>query len=765
MTMTSSSRIPKFFKRSVRERVALLRERGVIDDEVYQTLLDGAQVLSPSGADRLVENVVGVFGLPLALALNFRINDRPYIVPMVVEEPSIVAGVSSAAKLVGSGEGFVVESGDSLLIGQIQIVDVDDSTRARARLLDAREEILELANSLHTRMVARGGGARDMKVVVHPTETYGDMVVVHLLVDTRDAMGANLVNTMCEGVASLIERVAGGRVLLRILSNLTDRALVRAKATIPLELLAGKGYDGAEVRDGIIQASELARIDPYRAATHNKGIMNGVDAVAIAVGNDWRAIEAAAHAYAGLGRSYTSLTRWYSDPHGNLVGTIELPLKVGTVGGSIQANPAVEICLRILNVDSARELAEVMAAVGLAQNFAALRALVTDGIQSGHMKLHARSVATAAGAPDHIFESVVQKLVESKEIKVWHAERIIAKLNGAEPDDDNAEQVKIAGEGWGHGKAIITGEHAVVYGAHAIAAPISLAVKATVEIRKSGPVRLVIPKWSVEEELNGGVAPVRDSLQESLDVMLRHLDLRDQPMQITLHPNIPRAMGLGSSASMAVALIRALSESFKLGLDDDEINKLAYESETVAHGTPSGLDNTVATHGKLLVYKRGENGQPPTFRALEPAQPIPVVVGITGKQSLTAATVGRVRESWQREPALYESIFKQIDGLSLEAAKAIEAGNFERLGDLMNVNHGLLNALQVSCKQVEELVELARSAGALGAKLTGGGGGGSIVALCPGRQDVVADAIRYAGYEAVVANLGERHEHPRADDA
>jgi hydroxymethylglutaryl-CoA reductase len=421
MSEDDPSRIPEFYKYSLEDRLRILRERDLLDDDDYALLRSGRQALQPKGADRMVENVIGVFGLPIGLGLNFRINGKPYVVPLVVEEPSIIAALSSEAKVIGAAGGFEAESTEPVLIGQVQIVGVESASKAKAALLQAKDEILNLANSLQPRLVARGGGARDIEVHVHSSTNVGDMVVLHLLVDTRDAMGANLVNSMCEGIASLTERLTGGKVFLRILSNLSDRSLARARAVIPAELLAGKGYAGEDVRDGIILASEFARVDPYRATTHNKGVMNGIDAVALATGNDWRAIEAAAHAYAGRGAAYTSLTSWQRSQHGDLVGSIELPLKVGTVGGPLQSNPAVGVNMRMLGVESARELSEVMASVGLAQNFAALRALVTQGIQQGHMTLHARSVAMAAGAPPEIFDRVVEELVDSGDIKVWKA--------------------------------------------------------------------------------------------------------------------------------------------------------------------------------------------------------------------------------------------------------------------------------------------------------------------------------------------------------
>jgi len=746
------SRFPAFYKLSVSDRVRIIHERGWLSSEDYAALASGEHTLKVHKADKMIENVVGVMGLPVGLGLNFLVNGQDYIVPLVVEEPSIVAALSSAAKVVRGAGGFNVESTEPVLIGQVQVVDVPRPAHAKAILLQRKDELLNLANSLHPQMVARGGGAQDLEVHLHARAEGGDMLVVHLLVDTRDAMGANLVNTMCEGVATLVESMTGGRVFLRILSNLADRAMVCARCVIPAADLATKGHSGEEVRDGIVLANEFASIDPYRATTHNKGIMNGVDAVALATGNDWRAIEAAAHAYAARGGRYTSLTRWYKGEQGELVGELEMPMKVGIVGGSLQSNATVALDLRLLGVKSARELAEVMGAVGLAQNFSALRALVTDGIQQGHMTLHARSVAIAAGASAEIFDTVVERLVESGEIKIWKAQEIVVQVR--KEARGIADQHAPDERACGHGKIILLGEHAVVYGSHAIAAPVPLAVRATVQDTSSGVVDMLIPRWGVEYRLNLDPAH-RDSFQRSLGIIFDTLGLIDASVRIEVFPSVPRAMGLGGSAAMAVAVIRALDRHFKLDLSDAQVNALAYRCEEVAHGAPSGVDNTVATYGKLVLYKRAvPPEEAPTMRELTIARPIPLVIGISGKESLTACSVGNVRQAWQRSPVLYENIFRQIDQLTLQGVEAMQQYDLEHLGDLMNICHGLLNALRVSSRELEELVQIAREHGALGAKLTGGGGGGSIIALCPHDRERVMAAMRDAGYQAMEVDLG-----------
>ena len=745
-----NSCIPSFHKLSIEERVRAIRDLGLISQEDYKNLLAGRTVLSVDDAGAMIENVVGVMGLPVGLGLNFRINDKDYVVPMAVEEPSIVAAVSYAAKTVRSSGGFTTSSTEPILIGQIQVIDVPHPSQARAKLLQRKGEVLNLANSLQPRLVARGGGARDLEVIIHPAAADSvEMLVVHLLVDTCDAMGANLVNTMCEGVASLVEGISGGKVFLRILSNLADRSMVRASMRVSIDELTNNGFDGEQVRDGIIIAAEFANIDPYRAATHNQGIMNGIDAVALATGNDWRAVEASAHAYAARGNNYTSLTRWYKDNAGCLVGEIELPLKVGIVGGSLESNPTVDLNLRLLNVASARELAEVMGAVGLAQNFAALRALVTEGIQQGHMTLHARSVVSAAGTPPELFDTVVERVVESGEIKVWKAKELLQQVqveagSGAQ-EISAAERATMA---CGHGKIILFGEHAVVYGSRAIAAPVPLAVHARVVDTADG-VWLVMPRWGMEHRLREDPRK-RSSIEETAALLLEGLGLAGRGMRIEVYSQIPRAMGLGGSAAVAVAILRALNNHFELGLSDEKINQMAFKAEQVAHGTPSGIDNTVATYGRPILYRAGS---PPEIEELHFPRPLDFVIGITGNESLTAKTVARVREAREKNRAVIDRVFKGIDVLTGQALAAIRRYDLERLGDLMNVCHGLLNSLQVSSWELEELVQIARENGALGAKLTGGGGGGSMIALCPQNPDRIVRAMNDAGYQGMVVSI------------
>ncbi|MEZ5596227.1 MAG: hydroxymethylglutaryl-CoA reductase, degradative [Pseudomonadales bacterium] len=726
-----SSRIPNFFQLSIQERITALVRNGFLTAEDEALLAAGNGTLRTRTADKMIENVVGVFGLPVGVALNFLINDRDYVIPLVVEEPSIVAGLSGAARMARAGGGFRCNSPEPILMGQVQVVGVNNVPAAIAALQGARDRILHAANALHPNMVARGGGARDIHVEHHIAPESGqDMVVLQVFVDTREAMGANLVNTMCEGIAPLAAELTGGRVHLRILSNLTDRSVVHATVRFAPDALVTSDFTGEQVRDGIILANDLARVDPYRAATHNKGIMNGVDAVAIATGNDWRAIEAGAHAWAARDGRYRALTRWYRDVDGALAGEISIPIKVGTVGGSLETNPAVRINHHLLGSPSAAELAGILGVVGLAQNFAALRSLSTRGIQANHMKLHARSVVSTAGVPAQLHEKVVEALVSSGEIKVWKAREIAAAMGN---QTINATRVSACG------KSILLGEHAVVYGQPALAVPLPMAVEAVAR-KDAAEHRLIIDGWNhsvhLDESATGFAGALRDILSE--------LDLADHPTTIELYPHLPVGMGLGSSAAMAVAAVRALNATYRLALDDNRINALAFRCEQAVHGTPSGVDNTVATYGRALRYQRDTN---PAFRFISFRQPLPLVIGLSHEPGSTSHTVAAVRARHARHKQSCEHLFAEIGNLTDVAITAATAGDFGALGECMDICQGLLNALGVSTPALEQLVSIARGAGALGAKLTGGGGGGAIVALAPD-QERVARAIEYAGYSA-----------------
>ncbi len=421
--MTENSRLPGFYKLPVDERAAMLAERASLTAVDLAALASGG--LSPELADKLIENVAGVYGLPLGIAANFQVNGRDVLVPMVIEEPSVVAGASFMAKLARAGGGFRTTSSEPEMIGQIQLLDIGDLDAAADAILAHKDELLARAACCDKVVVDLGGGPRDIVVRPLPDTPAGPMLIVHLIFDCRDAMGANMVNTACEDLAEPLEQISGGRAGLRILSNLADRRTARAECRIAADALAFGEYAGADVVHGIVEAWAFAAADPYRAATHNKGVMNGIDPVVIATGNDWRAIEAGAHAYAARSGRYTSLTTWGEDADGNLNGAIELPMAVGIVGGTTHAHPLAQVALKILDVHSARELAEVIAAVGLAQNLAALRALATEGIQKGHMALHARQIAISAGATGDAVERIVQRMLADGQITLAYAQSLL----------------------------------------------------------------------------------------------------------------------------------------------------------------------------------------------------------------------------------------------------------------------------------------------------------------------------------------------------
>jgi len=425
--MNRCSRIPGFYKLNLKKRIKELERFSNLSEE-EKKVLETQGALTTEQADRMIENVIGTYNLPLAVAANFLINKKDYFIPMVIEEPSVVAGASFAAKLMREGGGITTSSTGSIMIGQIQTVDVVDPYGAKMDILASKDKILDLANKQDPMLVKSGGGARDVEVRILDHTPQGPMLITHLFIDTKDAMGANAINTMCEAAAPLIEEITGGRVYLRILSNLAEKRLVRAKGMVPKQALDTKLFKGEEIIEGILKAYAFAVADPYRAITHNKGIMNGIDAVVIATGNDWRAVEAGAHIYAVRSGQYRPLTVWEKDKKGNLIGSIELPMAVGLIGGATKVHPMAKIAVKILGVTSANELGEVIAAEGLAQNLAILRVLATEGIQKGHMALHAKNVAVLAGATGELIDLVVEKMIEEKKIRLDRAKELVEKL-------------------------------------------------------------------------------------------------------------------------------------------------------------------------------------------------------------------------------------------------------------------------------------------------------------------------------------------------
>ncbi len=421
---THGSRIVGFYNLSIEERLAELAKRGGLSDEEIAAI-SGSGGLTIFQAEHMIENAVGLHALPLGIALNFLIDGREVLIPMAIEEPSVVAGVSFMAKLARAGGGFVADADPPEMIAQIQLLEVPDLNRASLAIMEEKENLLAEAREIDPVLERLGGGPRDLEVRLISDSPIGPFLVVHLIYDVRDAMGANAVNTAAERLSPRLASLSGGRVHLRILSNLADRRLARARCAIPLDVLGFDDYRAEDVRDGIIAAWAFAAVDPYRAATHNKGIMNGVDAVVIATGNDWRSVEAGAHAYAARNGRYGSLSTWGRDDHGNLTGSLEMPMAVGIVGGATRVHPTARAALKLMDVSTASQLAEIVVSVGLAQNLAALRALATEGIQRGHMSLHARQVAIAAGAEGQEIERLAQQLVQENTVRIDRAREIL----------------------------------------------------------------------------------------------------------------------------------------------------------------------------------------------------------------------------------------------------------------------------------------------------------------------------------------------------
>ncbi|MFS8979405.1 hydroxymethylglutaryl-CoA reductase, degradative [Cupriavidus necator] len=427
--MATDSRLPNFRAMTPAQRLEYVACATSLTPEEIRLLAEPG-ALGAARADGMIENVVGTFELPFGIAGYFQVNGRDVLVPMVVEEPSVVAAASYMAKLARECGGFETSSTGPLMRAQVQVLGVTDPYGARQALLRHRDEILSVANSRDQVLIGLGGGCKEIEVHVFADTPRGPMIVLHLIVDVRDAMGANTVNTMAEAVSPLVEKITGGTVRLRILSNLADLRLARARVRLTEPVLATKERSGAEIIDGIVDAYTFAAIDPYRAATHNKGIMNGIDPVIVATGNDWRAVEAGAHAYACRGGRYTSLTHWEKDTSGALVGTIEMPMPVGLVGGATKTHPLARLALKILDVNSAQQLGEIAAAVGLAQNLGALRALATEGIQRGHMALHARNIALVAGAVGDEVDRVAKRMADEKDVRTDRAVALLAELRG-----------------------------------------------------------------------------------------------------------------------------------------------------------------------------------------------------------------------------------------------------------------------------------------------------------------------------------------------
>lgn len=731
-----------FYRLALSDRLSTLHEAGAITAHDYAALSSGDITLDRHVAEHLIENVIGVAGLPFAVALNFKINGIDRLVPMVVEEPSIVAALSSAAKLARAAGGFQVTADPALMIGQIQLLDIADPEVAKAAIAAAREQILDAANAVHPNLIKRGGGVRDLALRAYARPSGGHMVIVHLLIDTCDAMGANLINTICEQVAPLVGGIAKARPHLRILSNLADAALVHAEMRVPLAQLGADEAEAVHVRDGIVAANEFAVLDPHRATTHNKGVMNGIDAVVVATGNDWRAAEASAHAWAARDGQYRALTDWRVDHNGDLLGSMTLPIKLGIVGGSVRLNPVAKLALRLAGIEHARELDALACAVGIAQNFSALKALATDGIQRGHMALHARSVAVQAGARDTEVDEVVSAMVAEGVVKTWRARELIEAARLRAPGRPPRTSI---GEVSSAAKLILAGEHAVVYGRRALGLALPRALRAEVFSGRE-LLTIGIDDWQLEYDA-GDDADHRSPLGMLVDTILSLAEIEMPHGHIEVSCQIPFAAGLGGSAALAVVLIRAIAMLTEQRFDEAAINEMAFACEKLAHGTPSGVDNTLSTYARPMLYTPGSDTR---FSDVRIGGPLQLVVGFSGLKGVTSELVAGVRDRRARQPEVFDAMFNQIDSVVEGCLQALADGDTQRLGDSMNVCQGLLNGIGVSHPVLEQMLAIARGAGAIGAKLTGAGGGGSIIALCDGDAEAVAAALRQASFEARV---------------
>lgn len=728
---TNSSRIPGFYRLSVEQRLAFLARRFGLTDEQVDGLRKGG-ALRIENAVNMVENVVGVLGMPLGLGLNFLVDGCDLFVPMAIEEASIVAAASKAALLVRGGGGFFTRVSEPIMIGQIQVENLEDPVEAARILMEKKQEVITEANSVNPRMVVRGGGAFELETRIvdcgEESDGLGDVgqvLVVHLLVNVCEAMGANAVNYACEAAGPVIERITGGRALLQIVSNYADRCLAHAEFSLPVEHLATEGIDGKEVARRLVMADRLARTDPYRAATHNKGIFNGICAAALALGQDWRAIEAGGHAYACRDGRYRGLTK-YRIKNDCLHAELVLPFQVGWVGGAANSHPGVKLLRTISCIRSSKQLAGLMAAVGLGQNLAALLALCTDGIQRGHMALHARSVAISVGVPPEQVETVTKEMIRRNEVKVTVAEEIYRNMR--EKSKPWKEERELPVESYAPGKVVLFGEHAVVYNnSPGISAAISSGLTVTIRRDPDGP-RFLNPRFRQ-------VFPVPESdkdirfLSKAADLALQMYGLDKEGIAIDIKADLVPGMGLGSSAAFSVALCTALRR-FK-GLDatrrwDNGLFNEVQKLEQIFHGSPSGMDAATILSDGVLWFRKGP---PRELLPLRLSRPLSGIVCIVEPAVRTIDMVARVRRRREEDREAVDRILSGIGHLTVDAGIALGTGDAKDAGRLMFRNHELLAKLGVSTPALDNAVKTLLDAGVLGAKLTGGGGGGAVVAL------------------------------------
>ncbi len=745
-----TSRIPRFYRLPVEQRLAVLQRQFNLSNEEVALLRQG-NALRIVHAVNMVENAIGVLGQPLGLALNFLVDGREHIVPMAIEEASIIAAASKAALTVREGGGFTTEADPPVMIGQVQILDLADPAAAAQAVLAHKRQVLDAANAPNQRMLERGGGCFDVETrVLDGGPGVGLMLIVHLLMDVREAMGANAINYSCEAAGPVLAELTGGRVNLRILSNYATRRLARARFSLPLELLATGELDGAQVAQRLVEASAFAQADPYRAATHNKGIFNGIGAAALALGQDWRALEAGGHAWAARSGQYRGLA-WYTLDGGRLTGAIELPMQVGWQGGAVNSHPGVRLLRRISGITNARELAGVLAAAGLAQNFAACLALSTVGIQRGHMALHARSVALSAGVPAADVEEVAQIMIRRDEVKVSVAEETYRQLKRQREAAPTAEYLPI--EAFAPGKVVLFGEHAVVYGQPGITAALDLGLRVRLTPDPEGP-RTLQPDFKRAFALTESDQDYT-RLSQAVEAALAQYGLAQAPLAIEIDSDLVPGMGLGSSAAFATALCRALRMYRGDAVNGRFDNALFEEVQTLErmfHGNPSGVDAATVISGGVLWFRKGP---PRELLPLKLERPVSGVICIVAPGARTIELVGQVRQQRELAPARIDAILGEIGALTAEAGLALSAGDLRRSGALMNDNHGLLARLGVSTPELDAAVEWLRAQGVLGAKLTGAGGGGAVIALTEPEQRAALWSRLEARFPAVLPlNLG-----------
>ncbi len=719
---TKSSRIPGFYRVSIEQRLGYLQKYFSLSDHEIDKLREGTS-LRTYHAVNMIENAVGIFGVPLGIATNFQINKKDYLVPMAIEEPSVVAAASKAALLVRESGGFEASADDPLMIGQIQILNVADLKMAARRIIEAKQRILDIGNNSIINMRLRGGGLIDFEIRDFPSrEGDSHMLVVHMHINVCEAMGANTVNTVCEATAPLIEELSGGEVNMCIVSNLADKRLARAKFSIPVEKLKSNGTPGEVVARRLVESGYMAEIDPYRATTHNKGLFNGISAVALALGQDWRAIDAGGHAYAARSGQYRSLTK-FEIIDDKFVGSIELPLQVGWVGGTTSCHPGVSLLRKITDIRDGREFAGLLASTGLAQNFAACLALCTDGIQKGHMSLHARSVAASIGVPTAEIEAIAREMVNLKSINVETAEKLYHSSNRKLIIRKKAGTALT--EAYAPGKAILFGEHAIVHGYPGIAFPLDIGLKVTIRHDPSGP-RFLHPKFNNNFYMSSEPKDFRQ-FSQAAQVAFEKFGLAKEPIEIMVKSDLVPGVGLGSSAAFSVALTRAFLK-YKYGEDypTDELGTIAHEIEKVFHGNPSGIDDTTVVRNKILWFRKTA---PLEITEVNPGAPMHGLICIVEPGSVTSHMVQMIQAKREENPNEVEAIFEQIGNITDEAKVALESGDIAKVGHLMNQNHSHLNKLDLSTPGLNEAVKFMTDNNALGAKMTGAGGGGAILAL------------------------------------